>query len=851
MQQRAAGGVERSAEGGNGPALPDRDTLAARSPRLRVPKMGVRRPSRRLRRALLWLGLPVIVALLFVLLTPLVAVRIVKSEAQRRGWEASLGRAELGLGGLWLKGVRLTRDNGARIDVQLQALRLPWKLAFGIREVQAIGGNVTVFGSVADVRRLLGLGSDGRTKDKTGGEPWDLGVGGLSLQWSPRRGAASELWAWGVSLRRAEGPLEVGIDRIRIQRDALLIDLTALMGTHQRTRGDSGASADVQLGRVELALDLRRLVGGAAPLGAAPSGEPSQAGRKLDEPERASTAASLLDGRVLDSLRLGLVGLRDRLPRLREELLEPQASSLRVNANQVSLRLIHGDQQLNLGPWQGHAERDLHGASLTIRSDGKTQVAAVHLAIEIPRTQSPARARTVVGPLSLAELGIKKGDLGLTDVTQARITVRSDLELDSQSGNLAWKSTGDVANGAIQQTWLSSSTVSNIGFQWDGRGSLDFGAGSLQLDELRLALGAVNAKLSGSVRYHGENPQFDLSLNVPLAACRDLTAALPDGLAPLLSELQLDGTLSLEAALRYDAEHLDRTDVRWSLSNHCKVAATSPRTAPERWRETFLLEVEDEDGRSIQQAFGPGTWTWVPLTDMPSSLTAALLVCEDGRFFGHSGIDPGAIRNSLVDNLQKGRFFRGGSTITMQLAKNLYLRKEKTIARKIQEAALTQLLEQSMSKHEILELYLNVIEFGPGVYGIGPAAKYYFATSPRNLSTAQSFYLISILPNPKIHHFGADGSIRPGWRRLLDRLMQVAKSRGHLTSQELAEAESQPVVFGKPDPNAPPELPAGRLTEGEAEPPGWTNSTEYDMPAPVRDVPGDSLVGPRRVAPIP
>jgi membrane peptidoglycan carboxypeptidase len=126
----------------------------------------------------------------------------------------------------------------------------------------------------------------------------------------------------------------------------------------------------------------------------------------------------------------------------------------------------------------------------------------------------------------------------------------------------------------------------------------------------------------------------------------------------------------------------------------------------------------------------------------------AVITLEDPGFWRHRGIIVQALRNSLKDNLALGEFFRGGSTITQQLAKNLWLRRHKTLSRKVYEALLAMSLESCLSKDEILGLYLNVVEFGPDLYGIGPATKRYFDKDVYDLLADEAFFLARILPRP-------------------------------------------------------------------------------------------------------
>jgi len=219
---------------------------------------------------------------------------------------------------------------------------------------------------------------------------------------------------------------------------------------------------------------------------------------------------------------------------------------------------------------------------------------------------------------------------------------------------------------------------------------------------------------------------------------------------------------------------------------------------------------------------GLGSPDWVPYEAISPFMETAVQVCEDGHFQTHHGFDFEAIQNSIRDNLNKGRFVRGASTISMQLAKNLYLGKEKTLGRKLQEAVLTQLLEQELSKRELLELYLNVIEYAPGVYGIGPAAHYYFAKRPSDLSLGQALYIASILPNPERQHFDRDGKVSAAWTRYLQRLMHIAKKIGHINDEQLAAGLAEQVAFhvadSGPASGAPSEPEEGSDTPTELSP---------------------------------
>lgn len=140
--------------------------------------------------------------------------------------------------------------------------------------------------------------------------------------------------------------------------------------------------------------------------------------------------------------------------------------------------------------------------------------------------------------------------------------------------------------------------------------------------------------------------------------------------------------------------------------------------------------------------------SYTPLKQISFSLQNAVIVSEDSAFWDHDGIDWIELRKSFETNIEKGRFARGGSTITQQLAKNVYLSSEKSVLRKIKEAVIATRIERLFQKKLILEKYLNVVEFDKGIYGIKPAAQHYFQTTPNKLTIAQSAWLAFLLPNP-------------------------------------------------------------------------------------------------------
>jgi monofunctional biosynthetic peptidoglycan transglycosylase len=163
----------------------------------------------------------------------------------------------------------------------------------------------------------------------------------------------------------------------------------------------------------------------------------------------------------------------------------------------------------------------------------------------------------------------------------------------------------------------------------------------------------------------------------------------------------------------------------------------------------LTIQVKDWQGRPHAFVVGPQNPWWTPSESIPAEMKWAVIVAEDANFYRHEGIDVKAIRNALTYDLEQKRFARGASTITQQTAKNLYLTREKTVTRKIEEFYLARRLEQELTKGRILELYLNIVELGPMVYGIGHGARYYFDRPASALTPRECAFLAAMLPGPR------------------------------------------------------------------------------------------------------
>jgi monofunctional biosynthetic peptidoglycan transglycosylase len=194
-----------------------------------------------------------------------------------------------------------------------------------------------------------------------------------------------------------------------------------------------------------------------------------------------------------------------------------------------------------------------------------------------------------------------------------------------------------------------------------------------------------------------------------------------------------------------------------------------PEVVGLRWsdpRPTALMRLREEQGIETRAR---GAWT--PLRRVSPSLLNAVLHAEDDTFPTHHGFDVPRMRIAASENVEEGRFAKGASTISQQLVKNLFLSPAKNPFRKLKEAGLTALVEVVVPKPRILEAYLNVIEWGRGLYGIEAAARTYFGRTPRQLDPAQSALLAASIPNPLVRNPGrVTRSLRWKQQLLLSRM---------------------------------------------------------------------------------
>ncbi len=271
---------------------------------------------------------------------------------------------------------------------------------------------------------------------------------------------------------------------------------------------------------------------------------------------------------------------------------------------------------------------------------------------------------------------------------------------------------------------------------------------------------------------------YAFGVSTPQMEAQDMFDSFPVGLFESLDNIRVSGKLQylldffLDDAqpdsVRFDSE-LKKQDFRinaWGKTNFSRI------------NRPFIY-TPYEYGKPMRDIMvGPENPDFTPLDEISPYLKNAVLTAEDPSFFTHKGFVNEAIRTSIATNYKAKAFKRGGSTISMQLVKNAFLARDKTLARKIEEILIVWLIENNsvVTKERMFEVYLNIIEWGRNVYGIGEAARHYFGKQPSGLDLGESIYLASIVPRPKsgLYAFQYDGILKPylsGYFRLIGGLM--------------------------------------------------------------------------------
>lgn len=365
---------------------------------------------------------------------------------------------------------------------------------------------------------------------------------------------------------------------------------------------------------------------------------------------------------------------------------------------------------------------------------------------------------------------------------------------------------------------IAKETIGPVQFELTARGAYSAAARELTLEKASLALPrredrthgdsslgkeTVQLSLKGSSTLSmddGFGMRLALAFDLPPTSCQSLLNVAPTGLIPKIEDFKVTGLVSGRLKLVFDTRHPESADVSPEDTNwNCSVEAEPERYAVEKLKQPFMLEkTDDATDETLTRVLSPTNPNFRSLKEMSASVPLAFVASEDASFFAHKGIDTSAIEGAFKRNITEGRIAVGGSTITMQTAKNLFLSNERTISRKLQELFFAWHMERVLTKERILEIYLNIVEFGPGIFGITHAAKHYFDKEPANLNLTEAAYLASLLPSPKSRYLSfCRGHITPGLSNILSGLLRRMLNLGRISADRFEAASAGGLHFNE------------------------------------------------------
>ena len=343
-------------------------------------------------------------------------------------------------------------------------------------------------------------------------------------------------------------------------------------------------------------------------------------------------------------------------------------------------------------------------------------------------------------------------------------TLKTELKNAKYTGN-DYKISGSwsVKNMLINQPRIASNDIVVQSAKLDA--DILVGPNYIALDSSSTAY-LKNAQIHPFIKYTlGKNKIYELKLTAEEQDAQGVLDAFPQGLFESLEGLKVQG--KVKYALNFFLDTKIPDSVRFSST------LTPVDFKITRWGKTDLQKINNpfvytpyEYGKPMRDiTIGPSNPNFTPLSAISKNFINAVLTAEDPSFFTHNGFVEESIRKSIAVNYKEKKFKRGGSTIRMQLVKNVYLSRQKTLARKAEEILIVWLIEHNhlVSKNRMLEVYFNIMELGKNIYGIGEASRYYFGKQPADLTIGDGLFLASIVPKPKaaMYKFMAGGGLKP------------------------------------------------------------------------------------------
>lgn len=358
--------------------------------------------------------------------------------------------------------------------------------------------------------------------------------------------------------------------------------------------------------------------------------------------------------------------------------------------------------------------------------------------------------------------------------------------LNMTSGEMSVNGLASIKNLTVNHRRIASQDVKieNAQFDYDFLFGPDFiridSSSTVQINKL---------KVHPFVEYNIQNDTtYALQIDIPETKAQDFIDALPKGLFSNFEGMQAEGSFDYKLDFRFNQNKPKELVFESQFhKNNLKIIKYGEANLS-KLNSPFIYRAIENGKPQRAIVVGESNPNFAPLPSISPYLRNAVLTMEDPSFFSHNGFIGEAFKQSIIKNIKAKKFARGASTISMQLVKNVFLTREKTLSRKLEEILLVYILENNRitSKSRMFEVYLNIIEWGPNIYGIGEASHFYFAKNPSELSVAESIYLASIVPRPKkfMYQFTPEGELRSSGYTKQRYITNIMFRRGLLQTED-------------------------------------------------------------------
>ncbi|WP_418264581.1 transglycosylase domain-containing protein [Flavobacterium faecale] len=309
-------------------------------------------------------------------------------------------------------------------------------------------------------------------------------------------------------------------------------------------------------------------------------------------------------------------------------------------------------------------------------------------------------------------------------------------------------------------------------------------------------------KLHPYLSYNTEDDTiYRLKVAIPKMKAQDFITSLPEGLFTHFEGMETTGYFNYKLNFKFNKNKPNQLVFDSNIKKENLRITKYGEANLSKINSDFTYRAIIKDVLQRPILVGPDNPNFTPLDQISPYLQKSVLTSEDPSFFNHRGFINEAFKQSIAKNIKTKKFSRGASTISMQLVKNVFLTREKTLSRKLEEILLVYLLENNRiaSKERMLEVYFNIIEWGPNVYGIGEASQYYFQKKPIDLTLNECLYLARIIPSPNkfMYHFNSEGNLKDSSKKVASFITNIMIKRGLLTIEDTIY-KTQPVIISGP-----------------------------------------------------